>query len=1035
MIALPLTLGILALAVLLTPLLVRLLGRNANLVLAALDLAAAVAFLPAVQAVLPAEHAGGGGARAPTWSMPWAPAWDVNLALRADGLGVVFTLIALLIGAVVLAYAARYLPPGRDLSFPLLMAGFTLSMVALVLADDLVVLFIAWELTSIASFLLVARSGGAGHGASMRTLFITFVGGVSLLSALALIIVRTGTTSLSEALAHPVWSSDPRLATTVALLVALAAMTKSAQFPFHVWLPDAMAAITPVSAYLHAAAVVKAGIFLLLRFSPLGALVPAWSVVLIAAGLVTAMVGGVLALQQPDLKKLMAYSTVSQLGLIVTLIGVGTELALTAAVLHTIAHALFKSGLFMMVGVIDHAVGTRELRRMPALGRVMPVSFAVTVLGAASMAGIPPMLGFVSKESLLTGALSLGGEGVWGWVVALGIAAASVLTFAYCAKIVLGVFVDGRDPALDEPVAAPATADPETPHHDSTGALLDAHHAHRPGALFLGAAALPILVSVPLALVVGLLDAPVARAVEAAMALPAGESHVHLALWHGLTPELGLTAAVIALGTAIALGRRRLFPAWEARPFPVSGADVIGGIERMVARLGHLVDDPFDYDSPSRHLATIALAMVTVVGAAAVLLRGDLPPVVDGVNQGIDLLVLLATLPAVVIMVRSASRLAAVVAMSAVGILVTVQIIALGGADVVLTQLLVESLSIIVVMLVLQKLPDAFPPIPVRRQVATGLIAAATGLAFGAATFLFAARRGRSGIAEYFIDNTYDISGSTNVVNVILVEFRAFDTLGELSVLGFAGVAIVAVITTIRHRDMDPPDTREDIPAPALRPRGSTAHTAITSAWSNTAAAKLLLQVLTPILLLISLGLFLRGHNDSGGGFVAALVGSALVALAFLSSADDRQVGPPRLPVVLIGVGVLVGVGTGLLGFVEGSFLEPIHGYLAGQHLTTSMIFDVGVYMAVLGLFMIAVNLLGTSATTGDETGGEGARERADETIEGELPGPLPGTHGERPGEPLHVEPFRLLRPRRVGLGTAHLASGTPPKERGEDRR
>src|SRR5690606_30668872 len=321
---------------------------------------------------------------------------------------------------------------------------FTASMVGLVLADDLVLLFVTWEMTSIASFLLIARSGRGGQAASMRTLFITFLGGLSLLAAVSLMVVRLGTSSITQVLAADVWSQDPAFTTLVAVLVAVAACTKSAQFPFHVWLPDAMAAATPVSAYLHAAAVVKAGIFLLMRFSPLFHDVPVWNATLITVGLLTCALGGFFALQKTDLKKLMAYSTVSQLGLIVAAIGVGTEYALAAAVLHTIAHALFKSGLFMMVGVIAHSTGTRDVRRLPELRRAMPLAFWTTVLGSASMAGIPPMLGFVSKEAVFTGLLEAPGPAWTGWVTLVVAAAASVLTFAYCAKIVFHGFVDGR---------------------------------------------------------------------------------------------------------------------------------------------------------------------------------------------------------------------------------------------------------------------------------------------------------------------------------------------------------------------------------------------------------------------------------------------------------------------------------------------------------------------------------------------------------------------------------------------------------------
>ena len=998
------------------PALDRLMGRAACWVLAVLYLVSAAALLPAAAAVM----GGGVGDPATVFAVPWAPQWGVEFALRADGIGIVFSMIALVIGAVVLAYSARYLPVGRNLSFSLVMALFTLSMVTLVLADDLVLLFIAWELTSIASFLLIARSGAAGQAASMRTLLITFLGGLALLSAVTLMVLRLGTSSLSEVLADGIWQQDPAFTTLVALLVAVAACTKSAQFPFHVWLPDAMAAITPVSAYLHAAAVVKAGIFLLLRFSPAFHDVPAWNVLLIVAGIVTAFVGGFLALQQGDLKKLMAYSTVSQLGLIVALIGVGTEYAILAAVLHTIAHALFKSGLFMMVGVVDHAVHTRELRRMPALWRTMPGSFAVTVLGCMSMAGLPPMLGFVSKESLLTGALETGGPAWAPWAVALGIAGASVLTFAYCAKIVLGAFVDGRDEDLLARVdgeRAPSAPDA----HDATGALVRAEDAHAPGLLFLGPAALPILVGLPLALVVGVLDTPVGRAMDAALG---GEFHPHLAFWHGITPELGLTAAIIALGTLIALARERVLPALEARPFPVDGARVLTAVDRLAERVAAVLVRPIASDDPMRHLGAILLAFAAVVLGSLAVLWGDLAPLQQGMNRGIDVILLVLVTVAVVVVCTRRDRLGAAVALSAVGILATVQILALGAPDVALTQLLVESLTIIVIMLVLQRLPQRFEA-PERdgaprrsRRLGALLVAVPVGLAAGAGVFAFMGRRGRSEVAEYYIDNAEEITGGHNIVNVILVEFRALDTLGELSVLGMAGVAIVAVLSSVRHMFIDPARADEQVEAPHLREEGTSAHRAISSAWGNAAALQLMVRVVGPVLALLSLMLFLRGHNAPGGGFIAALVGSAIVALLYLSTSRDRQIGPPRLPLLLIGGGVLVALGSGVLGFLHEGFLEPLHGYLLGQHVSTSMIFDLGVYLAVLGLVMVAVNLLGAGATTGEKSG-EGTRERTDEAVEGELPGPLDTTRGEP------------ARRRRVGVGTAHLTAGTKPREAG----
>ncbi len=337
-----LTIIALAALVVLTPFLTRLMGRATGWPLAAAYFGVAALFTPTAAEVMTGTT--------PEVTLPWAPSLGVDMALRADGIGVIFTYIALIIGAIVFVYSTAYLPQGPGtLSFYWLMVVFTFSMVALVLSNDLIVLFICWELTSLASFFLIARSGSPGQAPSLRTLFITFIGGLTLLVAVGVTIAVTGTTNLHEALVSDVWANQPAVTTLVAVLVAIAAMTKSAQFPFHSWLPDAMAAATPVSAYLHAAAVVKAGIFLMMRFSPAFHATPAWNVILISAGLITAFIGGWFALNQHDVKKLMAYSTVSQLGLITAVIGVGTEAAIAAAALHVIAHALFKSGLFMMV--------------------------------------------------------------------------------------------------------------------------------------------------------------------------------------------------------------------------------------------------------------------------------------------------------------------------------------------------------------------------------------------------------------------------------------------------------------------------------------------------------------------------------------------------------------------------------------------------------------------------------------------------------------------------------------------------------------
>lgn len=975
------TLLLLAAAVVVTPVLTRLLGRNTGWPLAALYLGAWVVLLPAIRAVLAGDT--------PTWSVPWVPELGVALAFRADGLGVVFASIALLIGAVVLVYAAEYLPKGRQLGFYLVMATFTLSMLALVLADDLVVLFIAWELTSLASFLLIAQAGNAGEAASMRTLLLTFIGGLALLPAIALIIAVTGTTSVTEALSHPVWGSDPAFTSLVAVLVVVAAMTKSAQFPFHFWLPDAMAASTPVSAYLHAAAVVKAGIFLLMRFSPAFHATPIWNYLLLGVGLYTAFLGARIALEQTDLKKLMAYSTVSQLGLIVATIGVGTTYALTAAVLHTIAHALFKSGLFMMVGVVDHATDTRDIRRLPQLYRALPWSFAVTILGTASMAGIPPMLGFASKESILAALREAPGDAWVGWAALIVAAAGAVLTFAYSSRIVFGGFIDG-------------TAE---------------RTIHKPSLRLLLPAALPIVASVPLAFALFVLDTPVGRAVEASLGTTVSDTH--LTLWHGFTVELLVTALVLAAGVALTVRRKRMEPLFVRTVLPIDGVEVISRTHEALRLVGQRVDRPVAVDYASRHVATILTTFVVFIGIGLVSVLSALPPVVDNTSQPIDAVLLVLITSAVLLVCFAESRLAATVSLSAVGILATVQIIALGAPDVGLTQLLVEALTIIVIMLVLQKLPLRFTGSGVWRKAPGVVLAVAVGVIAGAATWILTGRRERSDVAEYYLDQTTELTGGYNIVNVILVEFRALDTLGELSVLGMAGIAIIAVLSTVRQRYLEPdPEDEVTLTEPVLRGPGTTADRAIRESWPNLVPLQLVLRVTGPLLVVISAVLFLRGHNAPGGGFIAALVASAAIGLVYLSTSRDRRVGPPKLPLFLIGGGIAFAIFSGIIGLTEAdSFLEPLHGKLFGQSVSTAMLFDLGVFSAVVGLITVTFNLLGIGSASTREAGDENARLRVDEAVEGELTVMLDTVHGERPP--------------RVNASTTHVSDGVQPRELG----
>jgi multicomponent Na+:H+ antiporter subunit A len=908
-------------------------GRRAGYPLGAIFLVIAALLVPAAREVVGGEPL--------TWTVPWVPELGLDLGLRLDGLSLVFVALALVIGALVFFYSPTYFLSGDQRGFYLIMTGFTFSMVAFVLSDNLVLMFLTWELTSLASFLLIARSGQAGEPASMRTMLMTFIGGITLLAAVGLIIARTGTSDFSVAMTSDVWQTDPLFTAVVAVLVASAGFSKAAQFPFHLWLPDAMAAATPVSAYLHAAAVVKAGIYLLMRFTALFHGVPVWTILLVGVGLFTACLGAWFALQQTDLKKLMAYSTVSQLGLITATIGVGTEFAMAAAVLHTIAHAGFKSGLFMLMGVVDHQAGTRKIDRLPALRRAMPWTFWATVLGLGSMAGVPPLLGFISKEKVLASFLATPGPPAVA-IVTLAIAGfGAVLTFAYCGKILTGAFIDG--PAPD-----PAIRD------GSWKTVLPA--------------ALPIVVGLPLAFVVSVFEAPVLAAVDAVW--PQTDSSVSFYLWHGLTIELFVTLLVFALGTFVVLRRARLRPLIERPTFSRDGAEVLAAVNRWLERAGIRLVDLVRADYPSRHIAPmmVSLAVLLGLGSLALWATDSVAPLHPGLNRPIDIGLLVVAAAGTLALCVSRSRIGGAVLLGGVGIGMTVQIFMLGAADVGLTQLLVEVLTVLVIMLVLRKLPLEFSNARHPKHGRNAVIAVGTGLAAGLAAFTVIGRRGRSEVADYYIANAPEVTGGDNIVNVILVEFRALDTFGELVVLGMAGIAIIAVLATIPRRFLDPaPDPSPEspvtfVPEPVIEidDEGTRARRAIEDPVANTSALRLLRKPLVPVLAVISAVLFWRGHNEPGGGFIAALVAACAVAFVYMAGSDDAPVSRPRLPILLIAGGVLTALFAGFLGYSAGQFLEPLYGYLGPIGLYSSLLFDVGVYTAVLGLVMVAFNVLGT---------------------------------------------------------------------------
>ncbi|WP_434742088.1 DUF4040 family protein [Micromonospora sp. SH-82] len=846
----------------------------------------------------------------------------VDLALRLDDLALLFALLVLVIGAAVLGYSARYLGPGRHTSFFVLMTAFATAMLLLVLADDLVVLFVAWEATTLCSFLLIARSGPAGREPAVRTLLVTAAGGLALLAAVALTVVRTGTTRIGELLTDPVWAQDPAFATTVAVLLAVAAFTKSAQFPFQAWLPDSMVAITPVSAYLHAAAMVKAGVYLLLRFSPAVSDVPAWRLLLVTGGLVTAVFGAVAALRRHDLKELLAYSTMSQLGLLTALIGVGTPAALTAAVVHTVAHALFKSALFMLVGVVDHEAGTRDVRRLRAMRLSMPVTAVATGTAAASMAGVPLLLGFVSKESMFAAFLDMPGPAWIGATVTGAVVVTAVLTFAYSGRIVFGAFAGRTGRVVRE---APVT-------------LWAAPVLCALAGLVLGSA--PFL-----------LDPLATGAASAAAGAPVD---VHLVLWHGLTLALGMSVLVLGLGSTVVAARRRVDRVLAPLRSPVSGIDVVDRSRAGLVRLGAVVGGWTGTDAPRRHLA-VPVVCVTAIALVGVLAGSPLGPVVGDPSLPLDWLLVALVAGGVLAAVRARTRIAAVVVVGVTGFATALWFFALGAVDVALTQLLVEILTVCVMVLLLRRLPVRFAAERVRRRLPAALLAIAAGTATTLGVWAFTGRREMSAASEYFLRQGEQTTGGANVVNTILVDFRAMDTLGELTVLGVAGVAVAALLHA--RRPVPVRSARLDDRSPLADPL------------DNTVFVRTVTRVVGPLIVLLSLLLLVRGHQEPGGGFIAALVGGAGFALLYLAAPSDPAARIRWPYLLLIGCGVVVGTGTGLLGYVDGSFLRPLHGEVFGMKLTTALVFDVGVYLAVVGVVLTAFNLLGRQHRVGGPGG------------------------------------------------------------------
>jgi len=925
------TLTVLALAAPATAAAVRLWRRAALAAAALVPLGAFVWVLAIAPAVL-AE----GSLSA---SYHWAPDLYLDIDLRVDALALTLLLLITGVGAAVLAYSAAYF----DATDPSLarssgvLVGFAAAMFGLVVADNLLLLYVFWELTTVCSFLLIGHEDEDPQSvrSARHALLVTTGFGLAMLLGFVLLGERAGTYQISRIVAEP-----PTGATTMiaAVLILLGALAKSAQVPLHGWLPDAMIAPTPVSAYLHAAAMVKAGVYLVARLTPAFEGVLWWRTLAVLAGLASLLYGGWQALRQIDLKRLLAYGTISQLGLLTVLAGAGTRTAALALVAMLLAHGLFKSALFLLGGVVEHEFGTRRIGEIPDVARVLPVAAGAAALAGASMIGLPPLLGFVGKEASFA---AFEHATLADGLVLAGLALGSALTVAYTIHLLRGGFGRGER----------SSSTPRWP---------------------LGLLAAPVVLSLA-GLAGGLAVTGVHRlAAPYAAALPALGQYT-LALWHGLTPTLALTVGVLIAGALGYAVRGRLAPGLDPGRRPTES--VYRALLTGTHHVARIVTGRIQVGSLPAYLVVI-IAVALVLPAAGFLsssLRGqDVPRVSarlwDNAAQ--------AVLAAVAILcafaaTRARSRLPAVLLAGGVGYAVTGLFFLHGAIDVALTLLLVESLTLIALVLVLRRLPATFPEIgrgPARRTVLTASLATVLGVWIAVLLWVASTARTRPAVSAEYVEKA-ETAGGTNLVDLILVDFRALDTLFEISVLMVAALGMVNLIAPFlarrrargAQRRAAPADMRGTTPEPQLATGGEP------PVGQRSVILVVAVRVLAPTILLFSVYLLAVGHSAPGGGFVGGLVAGLAYVLRYVAGGSaELRAAWPLPPVVLLGVGLALAATVALAGLpIGGSLLSsgsltatlPLIGDVK---LSSSLLFDAGIYLLVLGLTHTMLATLGS---------------------------------------------------------------------------
>ena len=881
--------------------------------------------------------------------LEWLPTLALNFTLRLDGFAWMFSMLVTGIGFLVVLYARYYMSPQdpvpRFFSFFLAFMG---AMLGVVLSGNTIQLVFFWELTSVFSFLLIGywhHNDAARDGARMA-LIVTSTGGLCLFAGVLLLGSIVGSYELDQVLAAGERIRSHPLYVPALVLVVLGALTKSAQFPFHFWLPHAMAAPTPVSAYLHSAAMVKLGVFLLARLWPVMSGTDSWIWIVGTAGLITFLLGAYTAIFQNDLKGLLAYSTISHLGLITLLLGLNSPLAAVAAIFHTMNHATFKASLFMAAGVIDHETGTRDIRRLNGLYRFMPITATAATVAAAAMAGVPLLNGFLSKEMFFAESLYVEGpsptiDRALPYLATI----AGMFSVVYSVRFIHGVFF------------GPPVPFERTPHEPPRWMRF------------------PIELLVIACVVVGVFPAAtIGPFLDVSVRAVLGDAapEYSLALWHGFTFPLLMSFVALAGGGALYLAlQKHLARGSDRTPFIRIDAERI--FDRTLSALwrrARLLESMLSTRRLQPQLRWLVFIAI-VAPLWALYAHGPAPG--DMRSAGLDYALAIVWTVGAACAIGAAwqakfHRLAALILAGGAGLATCITFVWFSAPDLALTQLLVEIVTTVLLLLGLRWLPKRIPLVRTRagawaalkrrsRDLALALVA---GAGLGTLAYWVMTRPLPETVSRFFVTHAYSQGGGTNVVNVILVDFRGFDTFGEITVLGVVGVVVYALLRRFR---------------PAPESIGVTAQQyqqSIATATDDLLAAAALMRLLLPVIGVLALYLLMRGHNLPGGGFVAGLTMAVAIILQYMAGGTHWV--EQRLdvqPMRLVGAGLLIACATGGGSWVYAHpFLTSHTAHIAvpllgDLHIPTAIAFDLGVFSLVIGATTLILIALAHQSTRG----------------------------------------------------------------------